>query len=192
MSKKPSPTEVEAYGHIRQQLGLLGWVVKNPSLNTGGQVWTQNQCLSHPTIKKGLGTTRPENIVKVSEGHLWVIEAKAKRKDLNTAIKEAIEDYSEPINALNGDVEVVIATGLAGDETEGYSVETRMHIGGQWLPVTINGQPPTGFLTADDVQFLIEHQTPDIREYSPSQWVFIQAAERINGILHEGGINKND
>ena len=192
MLKKPSPTEVEAYGHIRQQLGLLGWVVKNPSLNTGGQVWTQNQCLSHPTIKKGLGTTRPENIVKVSEGHLWVIEAKAKRKDLNTAIKEAIEDYSEPINALNGDVEVVIATGLAGDETEGYSVETRMHIGGQWLPVTINGQPPTGFLTADDVQFLIEHQTPDIREYSPSQWVFIQAAERINGILHEGGINKND
>ena len=101
MSKKPSPTEVEAYGHIRQQLGLLGWVVKNPSLNTGGQVWTQNQCLSHPTIKKGLGTTRPENIVKVSEGHLWVIEAKAKRKDINTAIKEAIEDYSEPINALN-------------------------------------------------------------------------------------------
>ena len=60
------------------------------------------------------------------------------------------------------------------------------------MPVTINGQTPTGFLTPADVQFLIEHQTPDIHEYSPSQWVFIQAAERINGILHEGGINKND
>ena len=192
MPKTPAPTEVEAYVHIRQQLGLLGWVVKNPSLNNGGQVWTQNQCLSHPTIKKGLGATRPENIVKVSEDHLWVIEAKAKRKDINTAIKEAIEDYSEPINALNANVEVVIATGLAGDDSEGYSVETRMHIGDQWVPVTINGQPPTGFLTPDDARFLIEHQTPDIHEYAPSQWAFIQAAERINGILHEGGINKND
>ncbi len=27
---------------------------------------------------------------------------------------------------------------------------------------------------------------------SPPQWLFLQAAERINGILHIGGINKND
>ncbi len=26
--------------------------VSNESLNTGGQVWTQNQCLSHPEMKK--------------------------------------------------------------------------------------------------------------------------------------------
>ena len=31
-------TEVEAYGFIRQQLQDLGWLVKNPNLNTGGQV----------------------------------------------------------------------------------------------------------------------------------------------------------
>ena len=192
MAKKPSPTEVDAYTHIRQQLGLLGWVVKNPSLNTGGQVWTQNQCLSHPTIKQGLGATRPENIIKVSDRHLWVIEAKAKRQDLDTAIKEAIEDYAEPINALNADVEVVIATGLAGDDSEGYSVDTRMQVEGCWLPVTINGQSPTGLLTPADAHSLVNNQDPDIREYSPSQLVFIPAAERINRILHEGGINKND
>ena len=47
----PAETEVEAYGFIRKQLGDLGWIVKNPSSRTGGQVWTQNQCLAHPEIK---------------------------------------------------------------------------------------------------------------------------------------------
>ncbi len=46
------PTEVEAYGFIRERLRALEWIVKNPSLATGGQVWTQNQCLSHPEIKQ--------------------------------------------------------------------------------------------------------------------------------------------
>ena len=177
MAKKPSPTEVEAYGHIRQQLGLLGWVVKNPSLNTGGQVWTQNQCLSHPTIKKALGATRPENIVQVSQRHLWVIEAKAKRRNVDTAIKEAIDDYSEPINDLNANVEAVLATGLAGDDSEGYSVKTCIRIRGDWLPITINGQPPTGLLAPNDARFLIDNQIPDLRDFSPSQWLFVQAAE---------------
>ena len=39
-------SEVEAYGFIRDQLKELGWVVRDPSKNTGGQVWTQNQCLA--------------------------------------------------------------------------------------------------------------------------------------------------
>lgn len=41
-------TEVEAYDFIRRQLRELGWVVKNPNSNSGGQVWTHNQCLGHP------------------------------------------------------------------------------------------------------------------------------------------------
>jgi type I restriction enzyme M protein len=32
----------------------------------------------------------------------------------------------------------------------------------------------------------------DVHEFAPPQWLFISAAERINGILHSGGINKND
>ncbi len=33
---------------------------------------------------------------------------------------------------------------------------------------------------------------PPIFTNSPPQWLFLQAAERINEILHVGGINKND
>ena len=192
MPKKPPPTEVETYGYIRQQLRLLGWAVKNPSLNTGGQVWTQNQCLSHPSIKQGLGTTRPENIVKLSERHLWVIEAKSKRGEINKAVKEATEDCAEPINALGSEVEVVLATGVAGNDEEGYTVKTFLWVGATWLPVTINGAEATGLLSPDDTRFLIEQRITDIREFAPPQWLFLQAAERINGLLHEGGINKND
>ena len=192
MVKKPSPTEVEAYGYIRQQLRLVGWVVKNPSLNTGGQVWTQNQCLSHPAIKAGLGATRPENIVKMSERYLWVIEAKSTRQGIQTAIKEATEDYADPINALEADVEVVLATGVAGNDAEGYTVKTFFRVGTTWEPVTINGTEATGFLSPDDTRFLIEQQTTDIHEFAPPFMVVSPRAENINGLLHEGGINKND
>ena len=160
---------------------MLGWVVKNPSFNTGGQVWTQNQCLSHPTIKRGLGTSRPENVVKVSERHLWVIEAKSTRQQINTAVKEATEDYAAPINALEAEVEVVLATGVAGNDAEGYTVKTFVRVGTTWDPVTINGAEATGFLSPDDTRFLIEQQITDIHEFAPPQWLFLQAAERING-----------
>lgn len=63
----PVQSEVEAYGFIRQQLRDLGWVLKDPSKNANGQVWTQNQCLAHQTIKTAFGAKHPENIVKLSE-----------------------------------------------------------------------------------------------------------------------------
>jgi len=185
-------SEVEAYDFIRRQLREVGWSVKNPSLGTGGQVWTQNQCFSHPTIKKALGLNRPENIVKLTEQYLWVIEAKAARKDITVAVDEALNYYAKPINDLDGDVEAILASGVAGDEAAGYLVRTFIRLDGIWAPVTINGQEATGLLTSSDVEFLLEHQTSDIHEFSPPQWLFLQAAEKINGILHIGGINKND
>ncbi len=185
-------TEVEAYGFIRTELKELGWIVKNPSLGAGGQVWTQNQCLSHPTIKAALGQYRPENIVKLSESHLWVIEAKAARKDIDKAVNEALDYYSKPINDLNADVEAFIASGVAGDEADGYIIKTFIRLDGAWETVTINGQDATGFLSPSDARFLLENEASDIREFSPPIWLFLQAAEKINEYLHEGGINKND
>lgn len=192
MAKGLSTTEVEAYGHIRRQLRELGWVVKNPSLNTGGQVWTQNQCLSHPVMKEAFGKKRPENVVKVSESVVWIIEAKAERKQLDQAVSEAADFYAKPINDLGKGLKAALATGVAGDEESGYVARTKIRIDGAWQTVTINGQEATGLLTAKDVHFLVDKQTSDVHEFSPSQWLFLQAAERINEILHEGGINKND
>lgn len=193
MATKQSPeTEVEAYGHIRRQLKELGWDVRNPSLGTGGQVWTQNQCFAHARIKEALGKTRPENIVKLSEGAVWIIEAKAERKQLDLALSEAVDDYARPINDLNCEVRAVVATGIAGNENSGYIARTKVRLDGKWTVVTINGQEATGLLSPDDVQVLLRENTHDVKEFSPPQSLFLAAAERINGILHQGGINKND
>src|SRR5689334_20436202 len=96
--KGQSESEVEAYHYIREQLREHGWIVKPPGRNEAGEVWTQNQCLEHPEIARCLGAMRPENIVKLSETTLWVIEAKSKRPELKKALREAEDDYAAPIN----------------------------------------------------------------------------------------------
>jgi type I restriction-modification system DNA methylase subunit len=186
------PTEVEVYGFIRAKLAEVGWTVRDPNRSASGQVWTQNQCLGHPEIKRALGTARPENIVKVASDKLWVIEAKSERKQLDLALNEAIDDYAKPINKLNGTCTAILVSGAAGNEATGYLVATRIRVGGKWKPVTINGQEATGFLSPNDVRTLVANGGSDISDFAPPQHLFLQAAERINEILHMGGINKND
>ena len=190
---RPARTEVEAYGHIRNNLDSIQWKVKNPSLDTGGQVWTQNQCFNHPEIKAALGLRRPEYIVKVTENLLWIIEAKASRSDLDQAVNEAQYRYAEPINALQGvTVSAILATGIAGDEETGYIARTMIRLNGAWHVVTINGKEATGLLSPGDIRTLLEDGGSDIHEFAPAPWLFVSSAERINSLLHLGGINKND
>ena len=106
----PAESEVEAYRFILNRLKEIGWVVRNPERHTGGQVWTQGQCLSHPEIKRTLGLTKPENIVKLAETKLWVIEAKSKRTQIGKALREAENDYARKI-AVGGVLAVPLITG---------------------------------------------------------------------------------
>jgi type I restriction-modification system DNA methylase subunit len=194
MTKRPKPaeSEVEAYGFIRGNLRELGWTVKDPSRGADGQVWTQNQCLRDPDIKRALGTSRPENIVKIGADALWVIEAKSRRMQIDQAVTEATRDYADKINAIGAGTRVLLATGVAGNETAGYLVETRIRREERWLDVTINRRKATGLLSPKDVRTLMDSGGSDIADYSPPQHLFLQAAERINETLHIGGINKND
>ncbi len=160
-------TEVEAYEFIRRGLRDLGWIVKKPSLNTNGQVWTQNQCFAHPELKAALDKKRPENIVKLSETSVWVIEAKAARGELGVALDEAVNYYSERINKTPCRLRAVLASGVAGTEELGYLISTKIRIEGVWHPVTINGQEATGLLSPDDIRILLEQNTSDIHEFSP-------------------------
>jgi len=185
-------TEVEAYGFIRKQLADSGWRAKRPRDNSDGQVWTQNQCLSDPAIRQALGLTRPENIIKVSESHLWVIEAKAKKQQIEKALTEAKEDYAEKISAESRLYTADIATGIAGNEESGYLVRTEYCTHTGWKPVKINGKEITGFLTPPDAKRLLQTTNGEIQDFVPSQQVFLKAAEHINATLHNGGINKND
>jgi len=189
---KPTETEVEAYAFIRQQLRDLGWVVRDPSKSGNGQVWTQNQCLADPHMKSAFGMVRPENVVKLSEKFLWVIESKPTRKELDKALSEATDFYAAKINATKGQYKALMATGVAGNESAGYLMRTAIYLDGKWRTVTINKQEATGLLSPDDVRVLLKDGGPDVHEFAPPQWLFISAAERINEILHSGGINKND
>jgi hypothetical protein len=191
LSPPVTDSEVEAYDWIRQRLRDLNWAVKNPSLATGGQVWTQNQCLAHPEIKRCLGNLRPENIVQLAETKLWIIEAKRARAALGQALKEAEKDYAEPINN-GGRLTVPLISGVAGNDTTGYEVRTKMLVSGQYKPVTINGVEATGLLDAKAIDILLSTGSPDIADLTIDEVVFLRDAERINRALHMGGINKND
>lgn len=189
---KPAESEVEAYEFIRQQLRDLGWIVKDPSKSGIGQVWTQNQCLAHPHLKAAFDKVRPENVVKLSEKLVWVIEAKPTRKELQKALSEATDFYCPKVNDTKGQFKAILATGVAGNESAGYLMRTVIRLDGAWHSVTINKQEATGLLSPDDVQVLLKDGGTDVHEFAPPQWLFVSAAERINQILHSGGINKND
>jgi len=80
---KKSTTEVDAYTFVKSELKSLGWDIRNPVKVPSGQVYTQNQCLDEPEIKRWLDKKRPEYIVKVNETALWVIETKRERENPN-------------------------------------------------------------------------------------------------------------
>lgn len=189
---KAKESEVEAYAFIRHQLRDLGWIVRDPSKGGIGQVWTQNQCLAHPHLKEAFGKVRPENVIKLSEKSIWVIEAKATRKELAKALTEATDFYCDKVNTTKGQYKAILATGVAGNEEAGYLMRTVIRVDGKWHTVTINKQEATGLLSPDDVKVLLEGGGTDVQEFAPPQWLFVSAAERINEILHSGGINKND
>jgi hypothetical protein len=50
----PTNSEVDAYSYIKEQLELLGWVVKNPARIPEGEVYKQNEPLSNKYLKKAL------------------------------------------------------------------------------------------------------------------------------------------
>src|SRR5579862_3121035 len=118
----PAATEVDAYIFIKQSLRELGWDIRNPHRCATGRVYTQNECLEHPDIKKYLGLERPENVVVVSQTALWVIEAKRDQQQLAQAVKEA-EGYARKINQ-GRNVTAKFISGVAGNEATGYLVQT--------------------------------------------------------------------
>jgi len=90
-------SEVHSYAFIRDNLQELGWDIRNPARNPKGQVYSQNECLTHPLIREQLVLDRPENVVCVSERAFWVIEAKPTHSQLDKALAEAL-DYAKTIN----------------------------------------------------------------------------------------------
>ena len=188
--RQPNATEVDAYIFIKRKLAELGWNTRNPERNDEGEVWTQNECLSNPYLKKHLKQDRPENIVMVTERQLWVIEAKRSHKQLGQAVDEA-RNYAVKLNKGNRKKARLIS-GVAGNEDDGYIVRTCLFVGDSWVNVQINGIDTTGFLSPNESRKLIKHNQPNLEDPPINETLFIITAERINEILHEGAVNPNE
>lgn len=176
-------TEVHAYAHILKELiEKKGW--------KKDQIYTQNECQNNKFIKEQLDKETPENIVEISPTQLYVIESKSTRLMLKQAVKEAKEDYATKINNSTT-IKALFVTGVAGNEAEGYIASSQYLHNGKWETVKENGVELTGLLSRTQVQEIIRRNNPNLTEIEISDQEFLKSAEEINGILHEGGINKD-
>ncbi len=153
-----------------------------------GQVYTQAECLSHPEIGKYLGKEKPENVVKVTETAFWVIEAKRSHPQLAQAVSEA-EDYAKKINHSKN-IKACFISGVAGNEIDGYLVQTRFLVGRNFKPITINGKKVSALISSEIARAVLR-SGPTIQDLPIDEVFFLAKAEKINQILHLGAINKN-
>jgi len=183
----PAATEVDAYIFIKDNLRILGWDTRNPERAPTGQVWTQNECLSNEEIRRLLDLDRPENIVKITDKLLWVIEAKRSHRELSKAVQEA-EEYAIKLNKSRS-VKAVMISGVAGNEQDAFLITTRFLKGGNFIPVTMNSIEVTGLLSPNNCDVIIQRNEPNIDNPPIDEKLFISRAEHINEILHLGAVN---
>lgn len=180
---KNRKSEVHAYVHIMDELiKKKGWD-KN-------QIFTQQECLTIKAIAERLGKTKPENVVKINEKTFYIIEAKNERAKIGLALKEAREDYANLINEGNK-VTAPFITGIAGNSEEGFVARSQYLKNGRWETITENEVEITGLLSRAEIERILPSNDPHLKEIEISEKEFLKAAEEINGILHEGGINKD-
>jgi len=185
-SKKTHESEFESYGYIKARLKALAWDTRNPSRADAGRVWTQTQCLADPEIKQLLGAKHPENIIKVTEAVLWVIEAKPSHTQLELAYQEAIE--RSHLVKPSKKYQVLFVSGVAGNDIDSYLVKNGFYNGEDFVPVTMNGVSTTSLLSEQQLQVILSKNQADIAEPVMDEKLFRDTAERISAILHLGAI----
>jgi len=188
MAKKARSSEVDAYIFIKEELRVLGWDTRNPERHPSGQVYTQSEALANLELKAHLGLDKPENVIKVTESVLCVIEAKRDRNQLDQALTEAI-GYANKINA-GRNLKARFVTGVAGNDVDGYLVATRYLTASGFQPITINGKPLSSLLSPTVAQTVLSGG-PEIKDVPVDEILFLSKAENINEYLHLGAINKN-
>lgn len=186
---KQKDSEFRAYIFIENQLKEIGWNVKNPNRYADGEVYTQGECLNSEIIKNHLKSVKPENIVIVKTNIFWVIEAKPQHKQLEQAIKEC-KDYCKLLNKTK--ILAPLFSAVVGDENNSYIVKNYYFYNGDWTEIEINGKKTTGFLDKELAREIIDKNNPYIKEHDVADEVYYQKAIKINEILHNGSINKNN
>lgn len=182
-------SEFRAYVFIENSLKELGWNVKNPNRYADGEVYTQGECLNNELIKKHLKTLKPENIIVVKNNTFWVVEAKSEHKQIEQAIKEC-KNYCNLLNKTK--ILAPFFSAVAGNDNDSYVVKNYFFHNGDWLEIEINDKKTTGFLDKELIREILDKNNPCIKEHIVPDEVYYQKAIKINEILHNGSINKNN
>ena len=180
-------SEVHAYVWIKKNLEVLGWDVRNPERAAAGQVWTQNEVTHNEELKKYLVLDKPENVVKVNERVLWVIEAKRSHQQLQEAVREA-EDYATKIRPSTH-VHPLFISGVAGNDIDSFLVLSKFWDGTRYVTITLNGVSATGLLTPAHLDQILSTGLAEISDPQIDEQLFLARAEHINAILHHGAVN---
>ena len=185
--RRGKESEFRSYAWIVKCLGDIGWNTRNPNRDPAGQVFTQHECNADPWLRAQLAGGVPENVVKVQEGVYWIIEAKPTHRQLDLALREA-EDYAAKINEKKT-ICARFVTGVAGNDTEGYLARTEYWDGKEFRQVCMNGHPITSLLSPRLAKDVASSKNPNLQDVQVDKKLFMATAEKINGILHNGGIN---
>lgn len=189
-NKTKRVSEVTSYIFIKKELENLGWIAKNPERNADGQVYTQQECLDNPEIRKQLNNTRPEYIIKLSEDQFYIIEAKPYLADLDKAVKEAIE-YAQQINQSDL-IKAPIISGVAGNDEDGYHVQSSYLENGSYKSINYEGKTISSLVSNKLAQDLLAANSANISELRIDELQLLKTAEDINETLHIGSINKDE
>lgn len=181
-------SEFRAYVFIENSLKDAGWNIKNPSRFHDGEVYTQHEYAQNQILKKYLSKKVPENVIVVKHNTFWVIEAKPEHKQLEQAIKEA-QEYCKLLNA--GSEIAPLFSVVVGNDNDTYLVKNYFFHQGTWTEIEINGKKTTGLLNKELAKEVIDRKTPFIKDHVVPDEVYYQKAIKINEILHNGSINKN-
>jgi type I restriction-modification system DNA methylase subunit len=188
---RPKPTEVDAYTYIKAELSNLGWDSRNPATHPQGQIYTRNQCLSNPEIKKWLDKKRPEAIVRITDTILWVIETKSERTALELAIHEAENYYAKLLNQSKI-LSVKFVSGVAGNDADGFAIRNKFLENGAFKSIVLNEREMSGLLSPEITSRILHVNSARLEDVPVNLTFFLTKAHRINEILHSGAVNVND
>lgn len=182
-NSKTKRSEVHAYHYILNELiSKKGW--------SKTEVYTQQECQNIPAVSKYLKNQRPENVVEVNTAVLYVIEAKSARNKIDLALKEAEKDYADLINKGKS-VKALFITGVAGNDQEGFIAKSKFLEKGEWRIIKENEVEVTGLLSKSQIDRILETSSACIKDFEIDEKEFLQSAENINQLLHDGAINKD-
>jgi type I restriction-modification system DNA methylase subunit len=165
----------------------LGWDTRNPERVEGGQVYTQNEALSNPEMRKLLGLDKPENIVRVNDEVLWIIEAKRSHAELEKAVREA-EAYADKLSRSRH-FQTKFISGVAGNSLDSFLIRTLYRSNGHFRPVKMNGVETSGLLSPDFCRMILDANKPEINDPPIDEKLFLDRATVINETLHLGAVN---